>query len=107
LPITSRGDVERTTNLGLVAGATYPEESGYIRDEVGPNLFLLIPGVGAQGGKAEEIVPMALRREQTGVINSSRAITFAKRQQGETQAQAIKRSAQELQDEIVSAQKAA
>lgn len=91
-------------NMGLVAGATYPEESGLVRACVGPDLFLLIPGVGEQGGKASDIVPQALRRGQAGVINSSRGIIFAKRLPGENQHDAIRRSAQQLHDEIVAAQ---
>lgn len=94
-------------NCGLVAGATYPEEAGFIRKMVGPNLFLLIPGVGEQGGKAHEIVPQALQKGEDGVVNASRSVIFAKRQEGETQWEAIKREALSLHNEIVMAQKVA
>lgn len=91
-------------NFGLVAGATYPTESGHIRRLVGRNLFLLIPGVGKQGGKADQIVPEALRKGQKGGLNSSRELIFPKRLEGETQFQAIQRATQALHNEIVTAQ---
>ena len=42
-------------NLGLVAAATYPEELRIIRQEY-PDMLLLVPGVGAQGGDLENVV---------------------------------------------------
>ena len=65
-------------NIGLVAGATHPEEAGRVRKIVGPDMFVLSPGVGAQGQNAADIVPHVLRRGNIGVINSSRAIIFPK-----------------------------
>jgi len=93
-------------NCGLVAGATYPEQAARIRAIVGANLPLLIPGVGAQGQTAAEIVPMALRKMNAGYINSSRGITFAKPREGESFDIAISRSGYSLHDEIVLAQAA-
>ena len=62
-------------NVGLVAGATAPEELVRIRGLV-PELPLLIPGVGAQGGDLHHSVKAG---SQTGValINISRGISFA------------------------------
>lgn len=65
-------------NVGLVAGATHPEESERVRQIVGPEMFILSPGVGAQGQSAADIVPRVLRTGDIGVINSSRAIIFPK-----------------------------
>lgn len=67
--------------LGLVVGATYPQEIERVR-ELAPSLPLLIPGVGAQGGDALATVRAGLRTAQgqtTGaiVVNSSRAILYA------------------------------
>lgn len=64
-------------NCGLVVGATYPEELARVR-EIAPDLPLLIPGIGKQGGEVERTVnagkgPRGLR----SVINSSRGIIFA------------------------------
>ena len=46
------GPWNRTGQLGLVVGATYPAEIERVR-EIAPRLPLLIPGIGAQGGDAE------------------------------------------------------
>ena len=63
--------------LGIVAGATYPEEIGRIR-AVAPTLPLLIPGIGAQGGDIARVVAAGLDDRGAGiVINSSRAILYA------------------------------
>ena len=64
-------------NNMLVAGATFPEELGEIRQIVG-NMPLLVPGVGAQGGDLEGVLKFGLTPEKTGlVINSSRGILYA------------------------------
>lgn len=67
--------------LGLVVGATYPNEIERVR-ALAPTLPLLIPGVGAQGGDARSTVRAGLRVDSgtiTGpiVVNSSRAILYA------------------------------
>lgn len=96
----------KNQNCGLVAGATYPQEAEIIRNIVGYNLPLLIPGVGAQGGDAKDIVPRALQKLSQGCINSSRGIIFAKRLDGETQSDAVRRAAFALDKEIILAQAA-
>ncbi|MBX3609472.1 MAG: orotidine-5'-phosphate decarboxylase [Hydrogenophaga sp.] len=67
--------------LGLVVGATYPNEIERVR-ALAPTLPLLIPGVGAQGGDATATVRAGLRTDGdavtgTVVVNSSRAILYA------------------------------
>jgi len=67
--------------LGLVVGATYPDEIARVR-EIAPSLPLLIPGVGAQGGDAAATLKAGLRMvgEQISgpiIVNSSRAILYA------------------------------
>jgi len=73
--------------LGLVVGATYPEEIERVR-ELAPTLPLLIPGVGAQGGDAVSTVKAGLRQKSTAtgsettgpiIVSSSRAILYASR----------------------------
>lgn len=93
-------------NCGLVVGATYPQEAGQVRDLVGPDIPLLIPGVGAQGGEARDIVPLALRKGEKGLINASRSITFAKPKEGQRLEDAIESAARKLHEEIVSSQAA-
>jgi orotidine-5'-phosphate decarboxylase len=60
-------------NCGLVTGATYPEEIRKVRT-IAPDIPLLIPGVGKQGGSLEESVFWA---KQRFLINSSSGIIFA------------------------------
>jgi orotidine-5'-phosphate decarboxylase len=63
-------------NVGLVVGATAPEELERVRELV-PELPFLVPGVGAQGGDAEAAVEFGLTAEGVGLVNSSRGIIFA------------------------------
>ena len=68
---------DKNQNCGLVVGATYPEELRAVR-KIAPNLQLLIPGVGAQGGDLEKAVEYATNKSGDGfVISSSRGIIFA------------------------------
>ena len=67
--------------LGLVVGATYPEEIERVRG-IAPTLPLLIPGVGAQGGDAVATIRAGYRTQggaTTGpvIVNSSRAVLYA------------------------------
>jgi orotidine-5'-phosphate decarboxylase len=62
-------------NVGLVVGATAPEELETLRGLV-PDLPFLVPGVGAQGGDAEAAVESGLA-DGVGLVNSSRGIIFA------------------------------
>lgn len=65
-------------NLGLVAGATYPEELAKLRAVCGDGVPLLIPGVGAQGADAK--TTMAKGADRSGsfaVVNVGRAILQA------------------------------
>jgi orotidine-5'-phosphate decarboxylase len=77
----AQGAWNRTGQLGLVVGATFPAEIARVR-ELAPTLPLLIPGVGAQGGDAAATVRAGWRSQDghtTGAIavNSSRAILYA------------------------------
>jgi len=67
--------------LGLVVGATYPAEIERVR-ALAPNVPLLIPGVGAQGGDAAATVKAGWRGNADGdtgpiIVNSSRAVLYA------------------------------
>jgi len=77
----AQGPWNRSGQLGLVVGATYPEELARVR-RLAPTLPLLIPGVGAQGGDAAATVRAGWRARDgrtTGpiVVSSSRAILYA------------------------------
>ena len=62
-------------DVGLVVGATAPEELATVR-EIAPERPFLVPGVGAQGGDAKAAVEYGLA-DGVGVVNSSRGIIFA------------------------------
>jgi orotidine-5'-phosphate decarboxylase len=62
--------------LGLVVGATYPNEIERVRS-IAATLPLLIPGVGAQGGDAIATVRAGWRADAPIIVNSSRAILYA------------------------------
>lgn len=67
----------RYGNCGAVAGATHPQEIRGIR-EIITDAFLLIPGVGAQGGELAATVQAARNKQNSGfIINSSRGIIYA------------------------------
>ena len=62
----------------LVVGATWPAQLREVRDIVGDSVPLLVPGVGAQGGKASDVVENAATSDGFGLmINSSRGIIYA------------------------------
>lgn len=63
---------------GAVVGATHREEAEVLRKRF-PQLFFLIPGYGAQGGKAEDLAVCFDERGLGGVVNSSRGILCAYR----------------------------
>jgi orotidine-5'-phosphate decarboxylase len=92
--------------LGLVVGATYPEEIERVR-KVAPTVPLLIPGVGAQGGDAVATVKAGYRAangETTApiVVNSSRAVLYAS--SGANFAQAARAAAISTRDQLRAAQ---
>jgi orotidine-5'-phosphate decarboxylase len=89
--------------LGLVVGATYPAEIERVR-ALAPNVPLLIPGVGAQGGDAAATVKAGWRADGPIVVNSSRAILYASA--GEDYAQAARREAQRTRDRLAAARPA-
>ncbi len=85
-------------NIGLVVGATYPQELKLIRTNH-PDMLLLIPGIGAQGGDLAATVRCGVdARGEKAIINSSRQIIYASR--GKDFAQAARRAAAELRDQI-------
>lgn len=73
-------------NVGLVVGATTPEELETVRERV-PDLPFLVPGVGAQGGDAKAAVEHGCRQgDGVGLVNSTRGIIFAWEEAGAAKA---------------------
>ena len=71
-----KSDVHGYSRLGIVVGATYPEELVALREKL-PETFFLIPGFGFQGASANDLKG-AFRKESCGaVINSARNFIFA------------------------------
>lgn len=64
------------SNMMYVVGATRPEMFAEVRKII-PDHFLLVPGVGAQGGSLEEVCKYGLNKDIGLLINSSRAIIYA------------------------------
>jgi orotidine-5'-phosphate decarboxylase len=85
-------------NIGLVVGATYPEELRLIRQSH-PDMPILIPGIGAQGGELASAVRYGINRHgENAIINSSRHIIYAS--SGKDFAEAARRVALSLREQI-------
>jgi len=88
----------RSGQLGLVVGATYPAELARVRAIAG-DLPLLVPGIGAQGGDVQASVEAGQSADGSGMlINSSRAILYAG--SGDDFAAAAAAAARSTRDEI-------
>ncbi len=74
--LTQSQDWGNTDNLMYVVGATQAEMLGQIRT-IAPDHFLLVPGIGAQGGSLEEVAKYGLNDKCGLIVNSSRGIIFA------------------------------
>ena len=84
-------------NTMYVVGATHPENFKEIRDIV-PDHFLLVPGVGAQGGSLEEVAKYGLNKSCGLLVNSSRGIIY--KSNGKDFAAAARSAALELQTQM-------
>lgn len=69
-----------TDNLMFVVGATRAADLQHIRKII-PDHFLLVPGVGAQGGSLKEVSTHGLNKDCGLLVNASRAIIFASGQE--------------------------
>lgn len=65
--------------IGAVVGATYPEMGKTLR-RIMPKTYILVPGYGAQGGKAEDLVHYFNKDGLGAIVNSSRGIIAAYKQ---------------------------
>ena len=85
-------------DCGLVVGATYPAELAEVR-ALAPNLPLLVPGVGAQGGDASEVVAAGADARGGGlIVNASRSVLYASG--GNDFAEAARAEAERLADAL-------
>lgn len=88
---------KNSDNLMFVVGATKAEYFKDIR-EIVPNHFLLVPGIGAQGGNLEDVCKYGITKDIGLLINSSRGIIYAGN--NKDFASKAKEKAKELQQEM-------
>jgi orotidine-5'-phosphate decarboxylase len=92
------GELNTNGNVGLVVGATYPDEMKIIRG-LQPDMAFLIPGVGTQGGDLESTVRYGVDANgEKAVINSSRQILYASREKDF--AEAARKTTLEINEKI-------
>ena len=85
-------------NIGLVVGATYPEELKKVRS-ICPEMPLLIPGIGAQGGDLASAVGCGVDAQgEKAIINVSRQVLYASKE--EDFAQAARNMAEKIRKQI-------
>jgi orotidine-5'-phosphate decarboxylase len=71
---------DRNSNIGLVVGATYPEDLARVR-EIAPYMPILLPGVGAQEGPLRASVLAGIDPDGRNlIVSSSRGITYASKE---------------------------
>ncbi len=90
--------------VGTVVGATYPEQLLEMRQNC-PNTFFLVPGYGAQGGGADEVMPAFDKNGLGAIINSSRGIICAWQDEKCDErdfAKAARRAALKMKDDLMS-----
>ena len=86
-------------NVGVIVGATAPDELATVRRIVGDEMPILVPGVGAQAGDLAQAVKNSVNfRKELAIINVSRSVIFAS--PNEDFAHAARKAAITLRDEI-------
>ena len=88
---------KHSDRLMYVVGATKAEYPGEIRELI-PHSFLLVPGVGAQGGSLEEVCRYGMNQQVGLLVNSSRGIIYAS--DGEDYAEKAREAALDLQQQM-------
>ena len=86
------------SDVGAVVGATAPHHLGRLRGLM-PHAVFLLPGVGAQGGRIEDLGPVFTRGVASGLISVSRGLVQAHRMTGGDPATAARRQAESLREQ--------
>ncbi len=92
------------SHVGCVVGATWPQQAKVAR-RLMPHAYFLVPGYGAQGGGAQDVMPCFNQDGLGAIINSSRGIMCAYQKQGlpgEAFAEAARKEAIRMRDDIMS-----
>jgi orotidine-5'-phosphate decarboxylase len=82
-------------DVGAVVGATAPEHVARMR-ELMPSAVFLLPGIGAQGGRVEDLAPAFAPHRAAGLVTASRSIATAHEQHGGDPAGAARAEAERL-----------
>lgn len=90
------------SSVGAVVGATYPEQAENLRAQM-PHTYFLVPGYGAQGGKAADVAKSFNRDGLGAIVNASRSIMCAYQKHGGTLGDAARQEAIRMRDDIISA----
>jgi orotidine-5'-phosphate decarboxylase len=85
------------SDVGAVVGATAPDRLGALRERM-PHAVFLLPGVGAQGGRIEELAPAFAAGPASGLVTASRGIVTAHERAGGDPADAAAREASRLRE---------
>lgn len=93
----SLGEKSSLSCVGAVVGATYPEELKYLRTLM-PHIPFLIPGYGAQGGKADDVKYGFINDGTGAIVNASRSIIYASN--GKDWKEAAVTAALKMKDEL-------
>ena len=88
------------SSVGAVVGATYPEQAEALRSRM-PHTYFLVPGYGAQGGKAEDVAKSFNRDGLGAIVNASRSIMCAYMKNGGTIGDAARAEAIRMRDDIL------
>ncbi|MGD0198049.1 MAG: orotidine-5'-phosphate decarboxylase [Solirubrobacteraceae bacterium] len=84
-------------DVGAVMGATVPEHLGRAR-ELMPHAIFLLPGIGAQGGRVEDLAPAFVPGAAGGLVSASRGIVYAYEESGAPPEQAARSAAERLRE---------
>ena len=87
------------TCVGAVVGATYPEETKFLREKL-KHTFFLVPGYGAQGGSASDAANAFDKDGRGAIVNSSRGIIAAWKKSNGDYAAAAREEAIKMRDEL-------
>jgi orotidine-5'-phosphate decarboxylase len=82
-------------DVGAVVGATVPEHVGRMR-ELMPSTVFLLPGIGAQGGRVEDLAPAFAPHRAAGLVTASRSIATAYEARGVSPADGARAEAERL-----------
>jgi orotidine-5'-phosphate decarboxylase len=83
------------SDVGAVTGATHPELLAELREQM-PRAIFLLPGIGAQGGRAEDLGPVFAPHPAAGLVAASRSIVDAHADSGGDPALAAQQAANAL-----------